>query len=160
MNPEASAASGSAPVVSQIRPGQVEAALGLFVRQMEEHGIKADAGRMRGILHRVIADERHGFILVATVECGLVVGVAFGSAFLGLEHGGESGWLEELYVLPDWRQKGVGSHLVAAVVERARSRGWRAIDLEVTADHQRAVALYVRHGFQSRGRSRFYLPLA
>ena len=121
--------------------------------------MEADSNQVRSVIEKVAADERRGFILVAATETGKLVGVAFGCAFLGLEYGGESGWLEELYVLPEWRQRGVGTRLVSEVVRVAKERGWRAIDLEVEADHQRVVSLYTRHGFLPHSRSRYYLKL-
>jgi GNAT superfamily N-acetyltransferase len=41
-----------------------------------------------------------------------------------LEHGGVSGWLEELYVLPQWRGRGIGSRLVGEVIAHARELGY------------------------------------
>lgn len=144
--------------ISLIRPEQIEAAVELFCVQLREHKIKAEASRVRAVLEKIVTDERYGFVLVAT-EAGKLVGVALGCAYLGVEHGGVSGWLEELYVRPEWRQKGIGTRLVSEVVRLARARGWRALDLEVEADHQRVMSLYLRHGFRPHTRSRFFLKL-
>ena len=149
----------SIPTISLIRPEQVGATVELFCIQLKEHGIEADSKRVRAVIEKVMADERHGFILIATTGNGRLVGAAFGSAFLGIEHGGVSGWLEELYVLPGWRQKGMGTRLVSEVIRVAKARGWRALDLEVEADHQRVASLYFRHGFVLQTRSRFCLTL-
>jgi hypothetical protein len=35
------------------------------------------------------------------------------------------------------------------VVARAKESGWRALDLEVEAGHQRAISLYARHQFST-----------
>jgi GNAT superfamily N-acetyltransferase len=95
---------------------------------------------------------------VATDDEGRAVGVAYASTILTLEHG-VSGWLEELYVLPEWRGKGLGSRLLDAVITHAERLGWRALDLEVDANHQRVIPLYTRHHFQPRSRTRFYRAL-
>ena len=147
------------PVISLLRHEQIDAAVELFGAQLKEHMIEADLNRVRSVIEKVVADERRGFILAAAIGSGQLVGVAFGCAFLGVEYGGESGWLEELYVLPEWRKQGVGSRLVSEVVRVAKVRGWRAIDLEVEADHQRVVSLYTRHGFLPHSRSRYYRKL-
>jgi GNAT superfamily N-acetyltransferase len=147
------------PVISLLRPEQIAAAVELFGVQLKEHNIATDSNSVREVIEKIIADERLGFILVATVGDGKPVGVALGSAFLGVEHGGVSGWLEELYVRPAWRQRGLGARLVSEVIRQARARGWRALDLEVEAGHERVVSLYFRHGFQPRTRSRFFLKL-
>jgi ribosomal protein S18 acetylase RimI-like enzyme len=145
--------------ISLIQPGQIEAAIQLFRAQLLEHGITTSPTPIRSVIEKVAADEKRGFILVAMIEDGTLVGAAFGSAFLGVEHGGESGWLEELYVRPEWRERGIGTRLVAEVIRMAKERGWRALDLEVEAGRRRVISLYERYGFQSQSRARFCLKL-
>lgn len=86
---------------------------------------------------------------------GSAVGVAYATSILSLEHGGWSGWLEEMYVVTSWRGQQVGTQLLAAVIAAATERGWKALDLEVDSGHQRVISLYARHGFNSVHRSRF-----
>ena len=99
-------------------------------------------------------DNRHGFILVAQ-QAGQVVAAAYVSTIMSVEHGGESVWLEEIYVLPEFREQGVGSALVHAALDHARAAGYRAIDLEVDATHERAANLYERLGFVRMSRTRY-----
>ena len=67
--------------------------------------------------------------------------------------GGEFGELIEFYVLPEYRSKGVGRHLVDAVREFARCKGWPF--LEVGAPSQpkweRTYAFYKNYGFRDIG---------
>ena len=63
--------------------------------------------------------------------------------------------LEELYVAPAHRSRGIGSALIGAVVERARGTGIVAVDLEVDANHMRVESLYRKHGFERLDRSRW-----
>jgi GNAT superfamily N-acetyltransferase len=137
----------------------MDAVVRLFEAQLQEHRITTCRGDLRSAVQAVKADPRYGFILVASAPDGNPIGVAYASSLLSLEHGGFSGWLEELYVLPEWRGQGIGSRLIAEVVARARELGWRAIDLEVDASHRRAISLYARHQFQPHSRSRFYRVL-
>jgi ribosomal protein S18 acetylase RimI-like enzyme len=95
----------------------------------------------------------------ARLTDGSPIGVAYASSLLSLEHGGVSGWIEELYVSPQWGGQGIGSRLIEEVVSLAKEAGWRALDLEVDATHQRVKALYARHQFRSLPRSRFYRAL-
>ena len=149
----------SAVVIAPLRPDQIDEAMELFRVQLEEHRIEIQTAALRRVIEKVVTDDRHGFILAAMTGDGMLVGAVFGAAFLGLEHGGESGWLEELYVLPEWRQNSVGTRLVSEAIRIARARGWRALDLEVDAGHQRVISLYQRHGFQPQDRSRYCLKL-
>jgi ribosomal protein S18 acetylase RimI-like enzyme len=137
----------------------LDAAIALLERQLREHDIVVSRADLQAVTQKVISDRRYGFLLVATTSDAGPVGVAYASSLLSLEHGGISGWLEELYILPEWRGQGVGSRLIAGVVALAKEAGWRALDLEVEASHQRAISLYTRHQFQPRSRSRFYRTL-
>jgi GNAT superfamily N-acetyltransferase len=151
--------SDSPPIIAPLRPDQIPAAVELFCAQLVEHNLPTNAVEVRSVLDKFIADPRHGFVLTATLSDGTLIGVALACAFLGVEHGGTSGWIDELYVKPEHRGRGIGSLLIAEVIRVAKSRGWRALDLEVTDDHLRVVSLYQRHAFQPHARSRFYLKL-
>jgi [ribosomal protein S18]-alanine N-acetyltransferase len=65
-----------------------------------------------------------------------------------------------LGVVPGRRRAGVGSALLASVVEEARCRGARTLFLEVAEDNVAARALYAAHGFvQIRRRANYYRRL-
>ena len=51
-------------------------------------------------------------------------------------------YLEDLFVSPDARGSGAGRALIDAVLERARSRGLRAVYWHTRSDNARARALY------------------
>jgi GNAT superfamily N-acetyltransferase len=136
--------------------GKLEAVAPLFEAQLREHEITPSPDDLRAAIRTVIRDRRYGFILTASAPEIGPIGVAYASSLLSFEHGGVSGWLEELYVLPRWRGRGIGSRLVEQVIAHARQLRWRALDLEVEAGHQRAITLYARHHFRPHSRSRFY----
>jgi GNAT superfamily N-acetyltransferase len=56
-------------------------------------------------------------------------------------------WLEDLYVSPPARRRGLGVALVELTLERARERGCRRVELDVTEDNQAARDLYRGLGF-------------
>jgi GNAT superfamily N-acetyltransferase len=136
-----------------------DSVVALFEAQLLEHGIVTGRDDLKSAVQTVVAEPRYGFMLVASGVDGEPVGVAYASCLLSLEHGGISGWLEELFVLPQWRNLGIGSQLITAVVADARKLGWRAIDLEVESGHHRAISLYARHQFQPLSRTRYVRPL-
>jgi len=67
--------------------------------------------------------------------------------------GGRFGEISELYVVPEYRSKSVGSMLIEAAISFARKRGWP--NIEVGAPNpprwQRTVDFYLRHGFEDVG---------
>lgn len=56
-------------------------------------------------------------------------------------------WLEDLYVSPGAQRHGIARALVDLVLERARGRGCRRVELDVTEDNEAALALYRGAGF-------------
>lgn len=130
----------------------------LLVEQLAEHGVDASPQALEQVLERVVADKTRGFLLVAQHDDQLV-GVAYVATILSAEHCGLVAWLEELYVTPDHRSRGIGTLLLTAVLERAREVGIVAVDLEIDAGHKRAASLYGRLGFSPLERSRWVRKL-
>ena len=144
--------------VEQARIGDCRECAALLLQQLAEHGSDATQESLVTVLKQVVSDIAHGFVLFAH-ENGKMIGVAYLAIILSAEHCGKVGWLEELYVLPEYRAKGLGTALLTAVLERAREIGIVAIDLEVDAAHRRAESLYRRFGFRTLDRSRWVLNL-
>lgn len=126
----------------------------LLCRQLDEHGLPADRPRVEHAVDGILRDARLGFLLVARAG-GAAAGVACVAHHWSIEHGGPSCWLEELYVLPQFRGAGLGTRLARAAMERAGELGCLVMDLEVTSDHARAAHLYARLGFRGLGRERW-----
>ena len=133
---------------------RINSCLGLFDAQLREHDIVTSWEEMRNICQKVILHPEFGFLLEANCE-ETPVGVIFVAAHLSLELGGTVGWIEELYVVPASRGKGAGSMLLREATSRAKSLGWRGIELEIVAGHERVASLYLRHGFDNLSRTRF-----
>jgi ribosomal protein S18 acetylase RimI-like enzyme len=61
----------------------------------------------------------------------------------------EDCWLEDLYVREEARGSGLGRALTEAVIERARARGCRRVELDVNSENPPALALYRSLGFET-----------
>lgn len=129
----------------------------LLAAQFEEHAIALDDRTLRAAIRGAIEEPSRGGFLVA--HDGRPVGVAYVAYIWTLEHGGRSAWLEELYVVPVMRSRGVGTRLLREAMAHARAAGAAAIDLEVDAGHARAAHLYAREGFQAHRRARWVAKL-
>lgn len=141
-------------LIEAARAADRDALVDLLVRQLAEHDLPADPAGVQRAVDGILGDDRLGFLVVARAG-DEAIGVAYVARHWSLEHGGPSCWLEELYVLPAWRCRGVGVALVRASLGRARGLGCLVMDLEVTADHARAEHLYAREGFRELGRRRW-----
>jgi GNAT superfamily N-acetyltransferase len=131
---------------------------GLLVEQLDEHGVNASVEQLARVLENVVVDPARGFLLLAR-DNSRIIGVAYVATILSAEHCGLVAWLEELYVIPKHRSRGVGTALLTAVLERASGTGVVAMDLEIAADHRRAESLYRRFGFRPLERSRWVKEL-
>jgi ribosomal protein S18 acetylase RimI-like enzyme len=98
--------------------------------------LRPDAGRLRRLGHVVVAEED-----------GVLV---------GLVAAGFSAWnrrveVEDLYVAPAARGRGIGRALMQSVVTYARTVGARCVWLETQPSNYAAVQFYQRSGFRLCG---------
>jgi len=137
-------------------PSDIEVLARLLGAQLEEHGIALERERLFAAIEGALEIPDRGEFLLARLGSE-AVGVAYVSFTWSLEHGGKSAWLEELYVIPSQRERGIGTRLLSSVCERASASGCAAVDLEVESDHVRAAHLYERAGFRPHRRARWVL---
>jgi len=69
-------------------------------------------------------------------------------AFYTLEEKNGNGWLENLWVLPDYMGKGIGKELFFHSVDLARERGYKALQLEADPN---AIRFYEKMGMRKIG---------
>jgi ribosomal protein S18 acetylase RimI-like enzyme len=120
----------------------------------EDPGESVGEAQIRRTLAAFRADPVRGRPLLAEVE-GVVVGYALLVSFWSNEYGGEICAIDELYVKPSHRNRGISTSLFDAVVgDRSL---WPecpvALELEVTPDNARARALYERLGFCAKNQT-------
>jgi len=68
------------------------------------------------------------------------------------------GWTDmmNLAVHPDFRRRGIGEGLVAALEEELKKQGSQQLTLEVRASNESAKALYSKRGFREVGLRKNY----
>lgn len=124
-----------APVVRdfQIRPATSQdmdrlcELAGQLLSKIHAEGTAKDAQR---IFERTMKSSDLGTVLVAEHESGLC-GYAYAAYEWRAEFGGETMDVVALFVEEQWRSKGVGRSLVAALLDKARERGIHRISAEV-----------------------------
>jgi aminoglycoside 6'-N-acetyltransferase I len=149
---------------------------GISVRRLTESDDLTPAGEL---LVRFFAEE--GFTtppatigantqrLASLDTCGLFIAEAearaIGVATISLEFGIEYGWSAEmgdLYVLPEWRGRGVSAKIVAAIEAFLKERGAAGYQVTVTdhaETHHGLAAFYRKLGFAGEGRKLLYKSL-
>jgi ribosomal-protein-alanine N-acetyltransferase len=66
----------------------------------------------------------------------------------------DEAWVQTMAVAPEQQGRGLGSRLLAALLEEAARRRQRVVSLEVRAGNATAQRLYERHGFAHRAAPR------
>ena len=77
-------------------------------------------------------------------------------AFLVARHIGVEWELENIVVDPTSRRKGVGTHLLAELLKRAKASGSESVHLEVRESNEGARAFYEKCDFEQAGRRKRY----
>jgi GNAT superfamily N-acetyltransferase len=90
-----------------------------------------------------------------------LIGIATVSMDFGIEYGW-SAELGDLYVLPEWRGRGVSRLLVRTVEDYLRSKGAAGYQVTLTthaSEHHDLKSYYLSLGFESEGRNLLYRTL-
>ena len=75
-----------------------------------------------------------------------------------IEFAGRDAFIDEMFIVPEQRAKGIGKAALGLVKSEAASLGIRALHLEVARTNERAKRLYASAGFVAR--ERFFLMSA
>lgn len=128
-----------------VGPGDRDRLVGLARAFHAEDGHPLDAGG-EAALAALCSGEPFGRGWLARTG-GEVVGYAVLSLGFSVEFGGRDGFVDDLYLVPAVRGRGLGRALLERLVDEARALGVRTLHLEVEPLNARAEALYARHGF-------------
>jgi ribosomal protein S18 acetylase RimI-like enzyme len=94
------------------------------------------------------------------VEHGEIVGFFVLSLGYSPEHGGTDGFIDDIYIVPAARGRGLGRAAMELALEESRKCGIRVLLLEVEAENDRAYSLYRSMGFTDTKRRLLRLVLA
>ena len=92
-----------------------------------------------------------GFAWIA-FEAGLPAGFIVLTLRFSMEFGGTDGFVDDLFVRPSSRCRGIGTALLAALLAEAEHLGLEAVHVETSAANLPAVALYRSQGLEDRER--------
>jgi ribosomal protein S18 acetylase RimI-like enzyme len=122
------------------------AALEALVRAWYAEGdLRFDAERQGKALDALTAGDPLGLAWLVR-HAGATVGYVVVALGFSLESGGRDALIDELYIVPAARGRGLGGEVLALIEREAHGRGLKRLYLEV-AHGNRAVELYRRAGF-------------
>lgn len=113
----------------------------------EHEGYPYDAAAHERAMRELLGDARFGRILL--VEGGGYLVVTFG---FSLEFGGRDAFVDELFVLPHARGRGLGTDALRIAEDVCREVGIHALHLEVEFTNESAKRLYARTGYVAHTR--------
>lgn len=137
-----------------LRAARPEDADSLFpmMRALYEHeGLAFPEETIRAALAALFASRETGAVWFLLAD-GAVAGYALATWGFSTEQGGRFLLLDELFVLPGDRGRGVGREALALLEEEARRGGGFAVRLEVGETNERARRLYAAAGYADPGR--------
>jgi GNAT superfamily N-acetyltransferase len=140
--------------IRRARPGD-GAALVEMQREFYREDSIAHAAVNARALHRLLRSPQAGVAWVIEDGAGRArspIGYVVLTIGYSLERGGRDSFIDELYVRPRSRGRGLGALAIATVEAAARRLGVRAVHLEVDTGNDRARRLYERSGFALRRR--------
>ena len=114
-------------------------------------GYAFDEAAAREAIAGLLADAHRGRLWVLA-DAGAVVGYLAVTFGWSLEYQGRDAFVDELYVAPSHRGRGLGRAAMTLAEEACRAAGVRALHLEVERENATARALYARMGFGDTGR--------
>lgn len=147
----------------ELRP-RVEALLACFLREDEHYLASSDVygdseGRGLGpALEMFLQRPELGFVWVGVGDAGPVA-VCVVCFAISTSTGTLVAKLDDVYVAPDLRGRGIGSGLLSSLVTLLRGLGVARIDTGVHFDNPRAKRYYERNGFRTLGEERLSLLL-
>ena len=144
--------------IRRATPADLYDVVDLLAAQLAEHDIPIARADLAFAAEGILRVAERGFILLA-VDPARAAGIACVSFSWTVERGGMVAWLDELYVVPERREHGIGNELLGRVIAAAADEGCRTVELEVETSHARAEHLYRRHGFGGLPRRRWTRPL-
>ena len=136
--------------IAPVRPEGVEALLDLARAFRAEEGRRLDAANEAALIAITRGEPlaRAWLVRVADRPVGYLI-LTLGYS---VEYGGRDGFIDDLYVAPDARGRGLGRNLLDHAFAAAVRLGIRTLHLEVEPDNGGAACLYRSAGFEETGR--------
>ena len=130
-------------------PDDIERLMPLTAAFCAETGLETDDDRRRAAVLPLLEGSPHGAVYLIGPQKA-PVGYIILSFGWSLEFGGMDGFVDEIYVRPAVRGRGIGTEVLHTLPKALAKAGMKAIHLEVGNENPRARKLYEKLGFRAR----------
>lgn len=111
--------------------------------------IPSSAAARESAIAQLLGDRRLGWLWLVAVNDKTAGYIALCRGF-SIEFNGFDAFIDEFFLLPEFRGRGVGKIVLAEIKRLAATLGINTLHLEVARDNQTARNLYASAGFQAR----------
>lgn len=130
-------------------PEDMERLVPLVAAFHAEQGFELDEAARRIALQPLLEGSPHGCVYLAG-PTRAPIGYAAVSFGWSLELGGLDGFLDEIYIRPGVRGRGIGTEILTSLPNTLAKVGMKAMHLEVNRQNETACALYDKLHFKTR----------
>jgi GNAT superfamily N-acetyltransferase len=139
----------TAHTIQQAQPEDIPALINLLdvLFTIEQDFTPNHAAQQTG-LELLLQQPDMAYIAVAKNDIGSIIGMASAQLVVSTAEGAFSAWIEDVVVDADYRQHGIGSALLANVLDWAASKGATRAQLLADLDNTPALDFYQRTGWK------------
>jgi ribosomal protein S18 acetylase RimI-like enzyme len=155
--------SGPGPIIERPGPQDADAIGALFEEDMSRLGVRTSLEEQQRFAAQIIEQQQWDqpmcvcwIARLPDIADGAPLGVILANYNWSTKFAGAGLWIDELFVRPEARRRGVGRALVDAVLDFAEERDIIGVDIEAYRGNTPASILYRSMGFHRLARERFY----
>lgn len=145
--------------VRRASPDNISTLVALMGEFYAESGFPLPVEAASRAFAALLSDPRLGAAWILEVD-GEPAGHVVLTVCFSMEYGGLRGFVDDLFVRPVFRGRGLAGRGLAALRREAEARGVRALLVETNGDDETAQRVYRRAGFEACDHLLLTLPLA
>jgi ribosomal protein S18 acetylase RimI-like enzyme len=136
----------------------IDTLVGLMQQFHGESGVSISPHSTSRAFEALLDDSRLGQVWMIEYD-GHPAGFVVLTIGFSMEHGGLRGFVNDFFVAPQFRNRGLGHAALEEVTHACRRRGVRALVVEIEPENQAALSAYRSAGFTDSGCCLLTLPL-
>ena len=135
-------------MIRQAVSADLEALLRLLTNFSEEAGTDFGREHLLAGLQPLLSNQDLGLVFVSEIDSVLVGYAVIGWGW-GIESGGKEALIDEVFVLKNRRNQGIGAKMLTEVMAHLEKHNTKAVFLETEAQNPNSRKLYQNLGFET-----------